>query len=87
MKRSEVIDSPGLGHEVKQLWVALVESSPGNESVPAALIPGAVVTLFVADPKRLPWLQRQAQTLARDGGKLVRIACFSKREDLEAYEP
>lgn len=78
----------GSGFRIEQIWAAVIIHEDGDESIPGVLLPNSVtVPLIAADPKRLAWVRKEAQRIARSTSKRIRIACFRIREDQELIEP
>lgn len=83
-----VVDPGGLRHPVKQVWAAVVEHGPDNESVGGMIFPNmGYAALFVANPNHIGVLIERAEELATASGKRVRVACFQQRIDLETFDP
>lgn len=78
----------GVGHRVEQVWVALAEQGPENESVVGVSTPGGLsLPMFTVTPLTLPRYTEMASDCAHAIGKRVRLAAFSHRVDLETFEP
>jgi len=82
-----VLNVPGNGLRVTELWVVVVHHSPDDESVAGVLArEGFMAPLVVATADRLPQLREQARKIARTG-KAVSIIKLSGRHTLETFHP
>ncbi len=82
-----VLDEPGNGQRVSELWAVVVVHSPDDESVAGIMDrQGRMVPLVVATADRLPMLREQARKIARVG-KVVSIVKLSARNTVETYHP
>lgn len=76
----------GTGFVIKEIWAVVVVHSDGDESVPAVMSPaGVMVALIAADPARLSWVKEQAQRLANQTTKSLKLVRFDTRTDLETF--
>jgi hypothetical protein len=73
---------------IDQIWAFLSLDDGGEGVVAAPIGPGAMtVPLIAADKRRVDSLIPIAKRMATLFGKPVRLAKFSKREDVEIYQP
>jgi hypothetical protein len=84
-----VLHDPGnyMGR-IEKLWVFL-SVDDGGEGICGAPIPGLgpVVPLVFSDVRRLDLLRKAAQLVARQSSKVIRLAKFTAREDVEVVAP
>jgi hypothetical protein len=71
---------------IDRLW-AFLSVDDGGEGVIAAPLGNMTVPLVAADKRRVDDLIPIAKQMARVFGKPIRLAKFSKREDVEIYRP
>jgi len=73
---------------IEALW-AFLSVDGGGEGICGAPIPGLgpVVPLVFSDIRRLDLLRKAARLVARESSKVVRLAKFTKREDVEVVAP
>jgi hypothetical protein len=71
---------------IDQIW-AFLSLDDGGEGVVAAPMGGMTVPLIAADKRRLDSLIPLAKRMATLFGKPIRLAKFSKRADVEIYQP
>jgi hypothetical protein len=71
---------------IDQIWAYLSVDDRG-EGVCAAPQGDMTVPLIAADKRRLDQMTPVARVLAHKFNKVVRLAKFSKREDVEIYRP
>jgi hypothetical protein len=86
----EAVDAPGLGFRIDHIWAALVIDDNGEGVCAAPMDTGAgmiTAPLIAADPQRLDVIKKMAQEIATYFKKPVRIAKFTKRENLELLQP
>jgi hypothetical protein len=80
------ISPPNYMGRIDQIW-AFLSLDDGGEGVVAGplLGPGSMVPLIAADKRRLDSLIPKAKEIVRMFGKPIRLAKFTKREDVEIY--
>lgn len=86
----EAIDAPSLGFKIERIWAALAVDDAGEGvcAGPMMTDQGMITApLIAADETRLDYIRQMAQGMAIFFKKPVRIAKFSKREDIEVLTP
>jgi hypothetical protein len=83
-----VIHSPPnyLGR-IESIWAALSIDEGGEGVCGAPMGQFGLVPLIAADKRRLDQIMPLARNIAKASRKPVRIAKFTKREDVEVYQP
>jgi hypothetical protein len=82
----EVRSSRNYLGRIDQIW-AFLSIDDGGEGVCSAPIGDMTLPLIAADKRRVDSLIPMAKKMARMFGKPIRLAKFSKREDVEIYQP
>jgi hypothetical protein len=73
---------------IDHIWAALSIDDGGEGVCAAPLMRGTLsVPLIAADKTRLDLIRPWARTLAKTFNKPVRIVKFTKREDVEIFQP
>jgi hypothetical protein len=74
---------------IERLYAYIVEDSgPDDEGVAATSTPaGLMMPLIGADAARVSSLRPEAERIAREFGKPVKLVCFSQREHLGTVHP
>lgn len=82
------VSPPNYMGRIDQIW-AFLSIDDGGEGVVAGplLGPGSLVPLIAADKRRLKSLIPRAKEMVTMFGKPIRLAKFTKREDVEIYRP
>jgi hypothetical protein len=82
------VDSRNYLGRIDQIWAALSLDDGGEGVCAAPLVPGMLsVPLIAADKQRLSIIKPIARGIATAFQKPVRLAKFSKREDVEIFQP
>jgi hypothetical protein len=76
----------GPGFRVSAMYAFLALDADDDEGVPAILVGTTMMPLVAADADRLKSLRPVARNLARSGTP-IRLARFTRREDIELLEP
>jgi len=71
---------------IDAIWMVL-SVDDGGEGVVAAPIGGLTLPLVAADKRRLELIVPIARQVAKQFGKITRLVKFTKREDVEIYQP
>jgi hypothetical protein len=85
----EIVDvrvAPNYLGRIDALWAAL-SLDEGGEGICAAPMGGMTLPLIAADKRRLDQIIPLARRIADLFGKPVRLAKFTRREDVEIYQP
>jgi hypothetical protein len=82
----ELHNPPNYMGRIEVIWAAL-SLDEGGEGVCAAPIGGMTLPLIAADKRRLDQIIPMARRVADLFGKPVRLAKFTKREDIDIYQP
>jgi hypothetical protein len=82
----ELHNAPNYMGRIDAIWAAL-SLDEGGEGVCAAPIGGMTLPLIAADKRRLDQIIPIARRIAELFGKPVRLAKFTRREDVEIYQP
>ena len=82
----EVRDGSNYLGRIDAIWAAL-SIDDGGEGVCAIPMDGMTLPLIAADKRRLSILRPAAQIVSTMFNKPVRIAKFTKREDMEIFQP
>ena len=73
---------------IDHIWIALSVDEGGEGVVAAPIGPGGMtVPLVAADKQRLDAIKPLSRALAVRFRKVIRIAKFTQREDMEVYRP
>ena len=86
----DAIDAPSLGFKVECLWgaFAIDDTGEGLCAAPMMTKDGMITApLIAADKRRLEFIRQMAIEMVAVFKKPVRIAKFSKREDIEIIRP
>jgi hypothetical protein len=84
----DVIHSPPNTIErMESVWAVLSADAAGREGVCAATVGGVWMALVTADEALLSLLIPLARKAAAEGGKTLRLAKFTAREDIEEIVP
>lgn len=71
---------------IDRIWMAISVDRDGNEGVCAVSVGGMQMPLIAADEARLPFVRTNAQLIAKQTGKAVRVIRLSTRELIEEYD-
>ena len=82
----ELHNPPNYMGRIETIWAAL-SLDEGGEGVCAAPMRGMTIPLIAADQRRLDVIVPTARRIADLFNKPVRLAKFTKREDVEIYQP
>jgi hypothetical protein len=82
----ELHNPPNYLGRIEMIWAAL-SIDEGGEGVCAAPFGDMTLPLIAADKRRLDQIVPMARSIANVFGKPVRLAKFTKREDVEIYQP
>jgi hypothetical protein len=83
---AEMHAPPNYLGRIDAIWAAL-SLDEGGEGVCAAPMGGMTLPLIAADKRRLEQIIPIARRIATLFGKPVRLAKFTRREDVEIYQP
>jgi hypothetical protein len=78
--------APNYMGRIEMIWAAL-SLDEGGEGVCAAPMGGMTLPLIAADKRRLEQIIPIARRIADLFGKPVRLAKFTRREDVDIYQP
>lgn len=82
-----IVDSPSLGYRIDRLF-AYVALDDEGEGVVSMTMPGLGTVPFVgADSDRMLSLRPQAQLIAKQTGKQVKLIRFDTRTEVEVIDP
>jgi hypothetical protein len=81
-----VHEAPNYLGRIDAIWAAL-SIDEGGEGVCAAPLGGMTLPLIAADKRRLDQIIPIARRIAELFNKPVRLAKFTRREDVEIYQP
>lgn len=88
--QADAVDTaPNYLGRIEHIWMVL-SVDDGGEGIVSAPLPGVnalTIPLVAADARRLTSIRPMAQQIARGYGKVVRIAKFTKREDVDIFRP
>jgi hypothetical protein len=82
----EIIEAPNYLGRIDAIWAAL-SLDEGGEGVCAAPFGDMTLPLIAADKRRLDQIIPVARRMANLFNKPVRLAKFTRREDVEIYQP
>ncbi len=72
--------------KIETMFAYIAEDDEG-EGVTGMKTPEGWIAMVGADPERMESLQETAQMISRTSGKVITLARFSVREDLEVIKP
>lgn len=72
---------------ITELYAFIATEEPGEEGVPAISSGPWMMPLFGADQARVDSLRNHAQLIADSTGRVLTLARFSIREDIEQITP
>jgi hypothetical protein len=71
---------------IDSVWMAVSVDADGTEGICAILRQGAWRPLLAADAERLPFIMQQAEAIAKEQRRLVRIVRLTAREEHAAFD-